>query len=272
MDVTFNEQQKMGARLKKIYEQVIFERRVLMFCTVLIGISIIIWCVSIGTDYWFVVDGGKGIYVPATRRYFYMSHSGIWRICRYAFANETTGVTEGFSPGDTGNVTGISETKGKITYFKKCKYHEISANDTKIRLDPSLDRTIMNYNRTEAVFAGITLMLMVLGFIFSCYTFKNPRYMFKRTAGGLHFLSTGSCFTVIEVLINSIEYESRFIPFTYPLGATHTYGYSFVLAWLVFISNLSAGFAFMIFSRKRKGKKAPTEEIAMADEPTIIGR
>lgn len=82
MDVTFTERQKMGNRLKKIYEQVIFERRVLMVCTILIGLSIIIWCVSIATDYWFVVDGGKGIYVPETRRYFYMSHSGIWRICR----------------------------------------------------------------------------------------------------------------------------------------------------------------------------------------------
>lgn len=83
MDITESEHRKMGGRLKKIYEQVIFERRVLMFCTILIGISIIVWIVSISTDYWFVVDGGKGIYVPETKRYFYMSHSGIWRICRW---------------------------------------------------------------------------------------------------------------------------------------------------------------------------------------------
>lgn len=40
---------------------------------------------------------------------------------RFAFANETSGVTEGFGPGDSVNVTGISEIKGKVTYFSKSK-------------------------------------------------------------------------------------------------------------------------------------------------------
>lgn len=82
----------------------------------------------------------------------------------------------------------------------------------------------------------------------------------------------GSTFSVIEVLINSIEYERKHLPFTYPPGSTHSYGYSIVLAWLVFVQLLVAGFFFMLYSRKRKGVKAPTEEMAMADEPTIIGR
>lgn len=78
--------------------------------------------------------------------------------------------------------------------------------------------------------------------------------------------------TVIQVLIKSIDYEEKHLPFTFPRGAKYSYGYSFVLAWLVFIVLLVSGFAFIIYSRKRKGHKAPNEEIAMADEPTIIGR
>lgn len=74
------------------------------------------------------------------------------------------------------------------------------------------------------------------------------------------------------MLLSSIEYESNNVFETFPKGAVMKYHFSLVLAWIVFLCNLVAGLAFMIFSRKRKRDKAPTEEIAMADEPTIIGR
>lgn len=77
---------------------------------------------------------------------------------------------------------------------------------------------------------------------------------------------------VIQVLLSSIEYERNHVRATFPEGAIMKYHFSLVLAWIVFLCNLVAGLAFMIFSRKRKRDKAPTEEIAMADEPTIIGR
>nr|CAD7262007.1 unnamed protein product [Timema shepardi] len=83
---------------------------------------------------------------------------------------------------------------------------------------------------------------------------------------------SASVLAVIEVVISSVDYEMKNIPFTFPKGASYSWGYSIVLAWLVFILLLVSGFAFMIYSRKRKGSRAPTEEMAMADEPTIIGR
>lgn len=77
---------------------------------------------------------------------------------------------------------------------------------------------------------------------------------------------------VIQVLLSSIEFESKHVHTTFPKGAIMRYDFSLILAWVVFLCNLLAGCAFMLFSRKRKRDKAPTEEIAMADEPTIIGR
>lgn len=74
------------------------------------------------------------------------------------------------------------------------------------------------------------------------------------------------------MLLSSMEFESKHVYTTFPKNVTTRCDFSLILAWIVFLCNLFAGCAFMVFSRKRKRDKAPTEEIAMADEPTIIGR
>ncbi|XP_069695642.1 voltage-dependent calcium channel gamma-1 subunit [Periplaneta americana] len=261
-------------REKKLNKKLMFERRVLFLCTAMVGLSIVLWIVAVSTDWWFVVSGEpNGIYVNETKRYFLKSNSGLWRICRTSFTN-LTAATAANATNITAMGTGDAtvNTTSKIIIFRFCRSHEMFPGDVKIRADPAIDRNILNYNRSETSFSIISLLLMIMGFIFSFYTFRNPRYMFKRLAGGIHFLACACVLAVIEVLISSIDYEQKHLPFTFPKGATYSYGFSFVFAWLVFIMLLVSGCSFMIYSRKRKGNKAPNEEIAMADEPTIIGR
>uniref|UniRef100_A0A1B6KI54 Uncharacterized protein n=1 Tax=Graphocephala atropunctata TaxID=36148 RepID=A0A1B6KI54_9HEMI len=270
----------VSERTKAVRDQYFFERRLLFFCTILVGVAIIVWVVSISTHFWFVIDGGDGIWINETKRYFLRSHSGLFKLCRMAKTNASSNAITTPPPatleGDVVTTEFLNTTGAAIhevvKVYRRCKYHDVFPSEAKVKGDPMLDMTILNYTRTEIMFSIISLCVMIMGLFFSIYTFNNPRYTFKRLAGGIHFISSLSIFVVIEILSQSIHYEKEFLPVVYPANATHHYGYSYILAWVVFLMNITSGISFMWYSKKRKGHKAPNEEIAMADEPTIIGR
>ncbi|CAK9802102.1 hypothetical protein ANTPLA_LOCUS3079 [Anthophora plagiata] len=246
----------MASRMKALYNQVIFERRILLGCTVLVGLSVCIWSVAIGTDHWFTLQApdkeGLPLGDPAKGRRLIYKHMGLWRGCIRGIISK-------------------SENSTEMVPFYECKNQDMFPTEKQFKLEPGLN-TVVNYSRTQVSFALISLFVMIMGFCFSIYTFRNPRYMFKRLAGGIHFISAACNMVVIQVLLSSIEFERKHVNLTFPQGAIMRYDFSLILAWIVFLCNLLSGCAFMVFSRKRKREKAPTEEIAMADEPTIIGR
>uniref|UniRef100_A0A336MJC6 CSON002579 protein n=1 Tax=Culicoides sonorensis TaxID=179676 RepID=A0A336MJC6_CULSO len=422
---------------KQKLDEYIFQRRVLLGCTAAIGVGLIVWIVAISTDHWFMVTGGKGIFVPETRRFFLSSHSGIWKVCRYAITPvvlSNVSVVRNFSiishparvpnlvaefskkpfvqeflkydTEEMQNSTEISETLKKVLFatwvtndkdfttyrdtfhqklqekvvknsndkhrkivlvnptdmkavkeiaggslvsimfnntninvllpeslklalfegwqekenlvfllgayakalhispsivneegneiiirppvppkksksvangyeyrpYKHCKWCQMFPSDQEIDADPSIDDAIIDYNRSEASFAIITVMVMAMGFVFSIYTFMNPRYMFKRLAGGIHFISACTSFVVVQVLAAAVEYEKKYLSFNFPKGSDFSFGYGFILAYMVVVTNFLCFILFMWYSRKRKGDKAATEELGMADEDIAIGR
>ncbi|MCL4141223.1 UNVERIFIED_CONTAM: hypothetical protein GTU68_045756 [Idotea baltica] len=113
---------------------------------------------------------------------------------------------------------------------------------------------------------------MALGFVFSLYTFKHTRYMYKRLAACCHLLSSGCALIVLEVSATSVSFAASKLPLRHPPGSEWHYGFSFVLAWVTFVIEVLATLGFALCSRKRKKDKAPNEEFAIDEEPTIIGR
>ncbi|XP_016994584.1 uncharacterized protein [Drosophila takahashii] len=424
---------------RPLMEAYMFQRRVLLGCSLLMVVSLLIWIVAISTDHWIIISGGKGIFIPESRRFFMSSHSGLWRHCRNTIVPNALGnaqVVRNFSSMSYTSQTNINEAKrnlshmdfikefaqekletsenftesarrhmfahwvrgedeefqalrnafrslvmnteenqrqfnatnakpieispldvkgiidrktfgsalqrvkynntwsyyvipevaqlaifsnwtdfplvvrllgtyirdinipayvlndervililvpplppkkGETAYYtyipnQRCKYIDMFPNSNALRSEPGFDDELLDYIRTQASFACITLFVMSLGAVFSFYTFMNPRYMFKRLAGGIHLVAASTALVVLQVLFSSIDYTRDHLFYAYPDGAELTYGYGIFLAWFTFVVNILCGVMFLWYSGKKKGAKAPNDDVAMADEPTIMGR
>ncbi|KAL0841152.1 hypothetical protein ABMA28_014898 [Loxostege sticticalis] len=263
-----------AAERRPLMQALVLERRILFACTILVGLCTFVWIAAVCTEKWVHIEGGHGVYLKSGR-YLMYSDSGVWEICRHVFqpenvtiVNENNVTTQG-QPKQQNDIFGL---KGRN--ITKCtNYLAQPLRDNVSRpIDPAYNFVVANYVRTMISFGIISLFVMAMGCGFSVYTFRNPRYMFKRLAAGIHFISTACTIVVVQVMMSAVDFMKKDVPFVYPPRAYHYYHISFFLAWFVVLVNVFAAASFLWYSKKRKGDKAATDELAMADEPTIIGR
>ncbi|XP_053607742.1 uncharacterized protein LOC128673722 [Plodia interpunctella] len=255
------------AERRPLMQALVIERRILFACTVLVGLSTFIWITAVCTQKWIHIEGLNGVELPVKGRYLMYSDSGVWQICRYVFFEDKNS-TESNSTVRTNGILGL---KGQF-YTKCTNYLTQPVMDAGKPIDKAYNVDIANYVRTMLSFGIISIFVMAMGCGFSVYTFRNPRYMFKRLAAGIHFISTSCTFVVVQVMMSSADHMKKSVKYVYPELAYHYYHISFYLACIVVLVNFFAAASFLWYSRKRKGDKAATDELAMADEPTIIGR
>ncbi|CAG4980069.1 unnamed protein product [Colias eurytheme] len=261
----------VGAERRPLMQALVIERRILFGCTILVGLCTFVWISAVCTEKWVHVTSTNGLYIPSRGEYFMWSDSGVWQICRYVFRPklnpERANVTTTPRPMDLG----ISGLTGE--YYTNCTNYLAQPQMKNGKpTDPAYDIDVANYVRTMISFGIISLFVMAMGCGFSMYTFRNPRYMFKRLAAGIHFISTSCTFVVVQVTMSSVDHMKKNVKYIYPERAYHYFHVSYFLAWFVVLVNFFAAASFLWYSRKRKGDKAATDELAMADEPTIIGR
>lgn len=104
---------------------------------------------------------------------------------------------------------------------ERCTSHNLFADAKVATADPSIDDTILELSRAAASFAIISVFLMCMGVVFTCYTFLNPRYMYKRLAGFIHFISFVTCALVVKILLMSVDHAQENLTYTFPKGSEY---------------------------------------------------
>ncbi|KAL8595018.1 hypothetical protein ACOMHN_001997 [Nucella lapillus] len=128
-----------------------------------------------------------------------------------------------------------------------------------------------DYTRTAIAFTIIAFFITVIGHCFAFYALRRPRYIIKRLAALLHFMTAACLLVLNEVFVKTVEHEKENMPERIPRDAATTYGYSFILSWIVFVVFVLAGMVFLLLSHKRKAKYADNND-AVEDEPMHLGR
>ncbi|CAG7628980.1 unnamed protein product [Allacma fusca] len=231
-----------------LIKQIRCEKKLMFFSSCVALISAFIWIIAVSTDFWYGVTAdeskqSKSNSTVQPLKVFVSSHTGVWKMCRTHRSNNT------------------DETW--------CKPHPLFPDQEEIRRDPGLDEHVVDYTRTTTIFAVISLFTMAMSLFSAFYTFKNSRYVYKRLAAGIYFITTLTVLVVLEVTITLLRYEKTHVPFKHPEGSSSYYGFSFHMGWAVFFVYLLNGCIFLVLSRKRKGEK---EDGTIEDGLRIIGR
>ncbi|ESO87434.1 hypothetical protein LOTGIDRAFT_127872 [Lottia gigantea] len=226
------------------------ERKILFGGTIATVVAFLFQLVAICTSYWLLVDApSEQVTGNKTGRTLIRSYSGLWRICKV------------YREGKDGSESEV------------CESHDLFPSEEDIQVDENIDSHYLDYTRTVIAFTIIAILLMSLVHCFAFYTIRRPRYIVKRLTALLHFMTAACILVLNEVFVKAIEHEKEHLAGRFPINGVSSYGFSFILSWLVFVVFVCVGLVFLFVSHKRKADMADIDdELAQEDEPMQLGR
>jgi len=195
------------------WEQILFERRVLWWTTLLVLAGTGLWVVALATPYWVIHIGGDldtNTSVASDHSTLVWGHSGIYSKCDL-----------------------VELVDGEVTRLEWHCWYTLSVRSDLIRSELSL--------------AGVAVILTVAATVFSWYSITYPKYTYRRLAAVLHLLTAVCVLAVIQL----VDGGARLI-MTVDDDSVVMHGYSYLLAWCCFLVSLTASLIFILASRKRK--------------------
>lgn len=223
----------------------------LVIFLVFAGIGLLLHIISLSTPGWIILELPEALHRNGSNKWLYEAHSGLWETCRMEKSNHTD----------------ENEPKSSV-----CESLAMFQSRHNLSNHPEVDDGYLDYRITSAAFSIVGLILLICAMIFGIYSTINQRYMIKRVASLLFIMCAACVLVCIEVLMTSNAHAAARLPERVPAGSYLHYGYSFFLAWMVFVIELIVGCKFIISSAKLKGEDASSPEMAEANVPVELGR
>lgn len=207
----------------------------------------LILIVAIATDYWLILTVIGKPHTMKTGNLLLGSHSGLWRSCLDIQEIDST---------DT--ITNCTNLFDLIEDAEKAKKQKET-----ITGGPGL---LLAYAKSYVGVAFVSLLFLVLAHIFAIWAQKNQRYVIKRIAAVLLAITAVCVLVSIQVLENSTESKEQYTEKIERLESrslAHSYGFSYVLAWIPVVVFAAAALVFLLTSKKRVGQEIDGDVIVM---------
>lgn len=235
----------------------VWEKRILIASFVTGVVATLLFLVAYCSEYWVYVvlatpqersEAGRGDFLKVGH------YHGLWRICRqeYWYLNKT-------SSNDT-------------YYHLYCRRMFFYVPETVKPEAMHLEWKMLHFRRSTVVMGAIALVLAITAHSFAWYSMAQMRYVFKRLAGCLEIITAACTWVTLEVFRQSIRFEKKNMEHNVPQFSKVDHGWSYNLVWLCLILYIFPGITLLVFSRKRKGRKARSVREARENEPVNLGR